>query len=146
MTTPDVATLQRRIDHAIHAATRIRQQLADLHTTAWEPTTATTEPGNRVSGGQQDHSPRSGPPIAKHLWNRTQTELARIEDVIVGLERAITGYFMVTAILEPTRGSLIHAAEHDRLLAKQRARQAAGQYTPATLIDQPGHPGKHRPT
>lgn len=144
MSARDVDQVARRIDHLTHAAARIRNQLADLHSIAWEPSTATTEPGQRVNGGQADHAPRSGPDVAKHLWRRAEIELARCEDLLVGLERAVTGWFMVTAILEPTRGSLIHAAEHARQLANQRARKAAGEYTPTRLVDQPPHPGKHR--
>ena len=139
----DVAALQRRIDHLTRAAGRIRAQLADLHSTAWEASTATGD-GERVRGGQQDHSPRSGPDLAKHLWRRCEAEVGRCEDLLVGLERAVTGWFMVTAILEPTRGSLIPQAEHDRLLAAQRARAKNGEYTPTRLMDQPPHPGKKR--
>lgn len=139
----DIVAIQRRIDHLNHAAARIRAQLADLHTTAWEASNATIE-NERVRGGQADRAPRSGPDPAKHLWRRCETEVARCEDVLVGLERAVTGWFMVTAILEPTRGSLIPEAEHDRLLAKQRNRAKNGEYTPARLVDQPAHPGKHR--
>lgn len=140
----DIVNLQRRVDHLTRAATRIRAQLADLHSVAWEPSTATTDPSERVSGGRGDNSPRSGPDVAKALWRRSETELARVEDILVGLERKITGWFMVTAIVEPTRGSLIPAAEHDRLLAAQHTRAKNGEYTPARLIDQPPHPGKHR--
>lgn len=139
----DIAALQRRVDHITRAAARIRAQLADLHSIAFEPSTATGD-NQRVRGGDQDRAPRSGPDVAKALWARTETELARVEDILVGLERKITGWFMVTAILEPTRGSLIPAGEHDRLLAKQRDRQKNGDYTPTRLIDQPTHPGKKR--
>lgn len=144
MTPRDVATLQRRIDHLTHAATRIRQQLTDLHTVAWEPTTATTDPGNRVSGGTRDHHPRSGPDVAKHIWARTEHEIERCENILVGLERAITGWFMISAVIEPSRGSLITAAEHARRLARQDQARRDGDYVPARLVDQPPHPGKHR--
>ena len=137
----DVNALTRRIDHLAHAAARIRTQLADLHSIAYEPSTA-TDPGDRVRGGQPDRSPRSGPDVAKHLWNRTSLELTRCEDILVGLERAITGWFMVSAAIEPSRGSLIPASEHDRLLKNQRARAKAGEYTPTRLVDQPTHPGR----
>lgn len=140
----DISALHRRIDHLTRAASRIRTQLADLHSIAYEPSTATTEPGQKVRGGQTDHSPRSGPDVAKHLWSRAELELARCEDTLVGLERAVTGWFMVSASVEPSRGSLIPAAEHGRLLKKQRARRAAGEYTPAPLVDQPQHPGANR--
>lgn len=138
----DITNAQRRADHATHALSRIRAQLADLHSVAWEPSNATDN--DRVRGGAQDHSPRSGPDIAKHLWNLTEHELERAEDILVGLERKITGWFMVTAILEPTRGSLITREEHDRQLANQRTRANNGEYTPARLVDQPTHPGKKR--
>lgn len=140
----DITNLQRQVDHLTHAAGRIRNQLADLHAIAYEPSTATTDPCERVSGGTTDHSPRSGPEAAKALWRRTETLITNCEAVLVGLERAVTGWFMVTAILEPTRGSLIPAAEHARLLAAQRARAKNGQYTPARLVDQPAHPSKGR--
>lgn len=144
MTARDVANLHRRLDHLTHAAGRIRQQLADLHTIAWDPSTAPTDAGERVSGGTRDHSPRSGPDVAKALWKRSETELARCEDILVGLERKITGWFMVTAILEPTRGSLITAGEHTRRIRRQDQARRDGDYVPTRLVDQPPHPGKHR--
>ena len=144
MTPRDVDALARRIDRLTRAAARLRAQLADLHSVAWEPTTATTEPSERVSGGRGDHSPRSGPDVAKALWRRSEAEVGRAEDLLVGLERAVTGWFMVTAILEPTRGSLISAGEHARRLARQDRARRDGDYVPARLVDQPAHPGKHR--
>lgn len=141
MTPPrDVSALTRRVDHLTRAAGRIRNQLEDLHSVAYDPSTATTDPGDRVSGGTRDHAPRTGLDAAKALWGRAETELARAEDLLVGLERKITGLFMVTAILEPTRGSLITAAEHARRLKRQEQNRRDGDYTPARLVDQPPHP------
>lgn len=144
MTARDVAALQRQVDHLTHAASRIRQQLADLHSIAWDPSTATTDPGDRVSGGTRDHTPRSGPDVAKALWSRTETELGRCEALLVGLERKITGWFMVTAAIEPSRGSLITAGEHARRIARQNQAIKDGDYVPTRLMDMPDHPGKHR--
>lgn len=144
MTARDVVALQRRIDHLTHAAGRIRQQLADLHSIAYEPTTATTDPADRVRGGQRDHTPKSGPDVAKALWGRAETDIGRCEDILVGLERAITGWFMVSASIEPSRGSLITAAEHHRRLTRQDQARRDGDYVPTRLVDQPPHPGRHR--
>lgn len=144
MTARDVAALQRRVDHLTHAAGRIRAQLADLHSIAWDASTATTDPGDRVRGGTPDHSPRSGPDVAKALWRRSELEVGRCEDLLVGLERAITGWFMVSASIEPSRGSLITAGEHHRRLARQDQARRDGDYVPTRLVDQPNHPGKHR--
>lgn len=159
MTARDVDHLQRRIDHLTRAADRIRAQLADLYTLAYEPAVHDNErsraPGfesRPPPGAQRDH-PGLGtkPPDrisrrdqAHHLWERTDQDLCRCEAILVGLERAVTGWFMVSSAVEPTRGSLIAAADHDRLLAAQRVRENAGEYTPARLVDQPDHPGAHR--
>lgn len=144
MTPRDVAALTRRVDHLTHAAARIRQQLADLHSIAWDPSTATTDPADRVAGGTRDHTPKSGPDIAKHMWARAEHEIGRCEDILVGLERTITGWFMVSAVLEPSRGSLITAGEHARRLVRQDQARRDGDYVPARLVDQPPHPGRHR--
>lgn len=156
----DVDRLARRIDHLTRAAARIRAQLADLHTLAYEAGSAGLDGTNNrpafesrpPPGANRNHPnigrPTSGPisrrDQAHHLWDRTEHELARCEDILVGLERAVTGWFMVSAAAEPSRGSLIAAGEHARLLANQRARRAAGDYTPTPIIDQPTHPGAQR--
>lgn len=155
----DIATLQRRIDHLTRAATRIRAQLADLHGLAYEAAVHDNEP-HRAGGFESRPPPgadRDHPDIgtkpprrisrrdqAHHLWTRTTDEIRRCEDILVGLERAVTGWFMITTILEPTRGSLITADEHARQLANQHTRAKNGEYTPARLVNQPPHPNKKR--
>lgn len=67
------------------------------------------------------------------------------EALLIGLDRSVTGFFMVSAAVEPTRGSLITGEEHDRLLANRRRRQAAGEYTPTPLVDQPRNHVGRRP-
>jgi hypothetical protein len=145
MTARDVDLLAHRLDTATRAAVRIRQHLHDLHCLAYETARRNTEPDH----GQFESRPPPGwRPIddrAKTLWARTQAEISRCEDILIGLERDVTGFFFAYATSpEPSRGSLISAGDHDALLANQRARAAAGGYTPARLSDQPPHPGKRR--
>lgn len=155
----DIETLRRRIDHLTRAAARLRAQLADLHGIAWEPAVHTTEPTRNGTfesrpppGAHRDHPDiGSRPPgrisrrdQAHHLWDRTSQEIRRCEELLVGLERTVTGWFMVTAAVEPTRGSLIRADDHDALLAARNRRQSRGEYTPSPVVDQPAHPGKNR--
>ena len=136
----DIRLLQRRIDSLTRSATRIRQHLADLHWLAWEK--PTTDQAN-VKQTRTDHTPKTGDPRALHLWSRLSIELGKVEDMLIGLERQVTGYFYAgSSSPEPSRGSLHSFADHQQLVANQRRRRAAGQYTPAPLIDQPHHPGK----
>ena len=159
MTARDVDHLARRIDHLTRAAGRIRTQLADLHVLAFEAAVHDTEQSrstgfeSRPPPGADRDIPDLGtkPPRrigrrdqAHHLWARAETELARVEKILVGLERAVTGWFMVTSAVEATRGSLIHADDHEQQLVNQRRRANNGEYTPAPLVDQPRHPGAGR--
>lgn len=136
MTARDVDLLAHRLDSLTRAATRIRRHLNDLHTLAWE---ASVAPQERISGGKTDWAPKSGDPRSKRLWERLTVEAGRAEDVLVGLERDVIAHFYAGSCSpEPTRGSLISAAEHARLLATQRVRPD----TPTLLVDQPAHPGR----
>lgn len=145
MTARDVDLVQHRIDSAVRAATRIRAHLHDLHALAYEAQRRNTEPDH---GAFESRPPPGWQPVdgqSKQLWARTQTELGRVEDILVGLERSVTAHFFAhSASPEPSRGSLISAAEHQRLLTNQRARAAAGEDVPARLGDQPSHPGRNR--
>jgi hypothetical protein len=138
MTPRDVDQLTRRLRTLTRAADRLRAHAADLHSLGWEPARGDTE---KVNGGGTDHTPRAGDPRARQLWDRITLEVGRAEDLLVGLERAVTAHFYAhSSSPEPSRGSLISAAEHAQLLAKQQARTD----TPARLIEQPPHPGRHR--
>jgi hypothetical protein len=145
MTARDVDLIQHRIDSAVRAATRIRTHLHDLHALAYEAQRRNTEPDR---SGFESRPPPGWQPIdgqSKQLWGRAQTELGRVEDILVGLERAVTAHFYAhTTTPEPSRGSLISAAEHAQLVDKQQARAAGGDYVPARLADQPPHPGRIR--
>jgi hypothetical protein len=144
MTARDVDLLQHRIDTATRAATRIRQHLHDLHALAHENARRNTEPDHGAFDSRPPPGWRPTDDRAKTLWTRTQTEISRCEDILVGLERAVTAHFYAYAPSpEPSRGSLISAAEHDAQLARQRTRTTNGEYTPARLGDQPQHPGKN---
>lgn len=138
VTARDVDLLAHRIDSLTRSATRIRRHLADLHSLAWEkPVTDRVA----VHESKTDHTPRAGDPRARHLWERITLEAGRCEDLLVGLERdVIAHFFAYSQSPEPSRGSLISAAEHAQLLAKQRVRPD----TPARLVDQPQHPGRRR--
>ena len=138
----DVQLLTRRIDSLTRAAEKIRRQLVDLHVLAYEPA---TRDDVQVRASRTDFTPRAGDLKAQHLWSRISLQICQIEDTLVGLERQVTATFYArSSSPEPSRGSLISRAEHDQLLANQRARRANGQYTPAPLIDQPQHPGAQR--
>jgi hypothetical protein len=143
MTARDVDLLAHRVDTLTRAATRIRAHLHDLHCLAYETARCNTEPDRT---GFESRPPPGWRPVddrAKSLWSRAQTEIGRVEDVLVGLERDLVAHFFAySSNPEPSRGSLHSAAEQDQLLANQRARAAAGQYTPTRLGDQPAHPGK----
>lgn len=138
MTARDVELLTRRLRTLTRAADRIRAHAPDLHSLGWEPQQGDTE---KVNGGTTDHTPRAGDPRARHLWDRITLEVGRAEDLLVGLERAMSALFFAGSTNpEPSRGSLHSSAEQDQLLAKQRARPD----TPVRLVDQPPHPGRKR--
>lgn len=138
MTPRDVDALTRRLRTLTRAADRLRAHAPDLHGLGWEPHHGDVE---KVNGGATDHTPRAGDPRARHLWERLTVEVGRCEDLLVGLERDVVAHFFAhSSSPEPSRGSLISAAEHARLLANQRGRPD----TPARLIDQPSHPGRQR--
>lgn len=139
----DVWLLTRRIDSLTRAAASIRRHLHDLHVLAYEPA---TRDDVQVRASRTDYTPRAGDPRAQHLWSRISLQVCQVEDLLVGLERQLTAHFYArSASPEPSRGSLISRAEHDQLVANQRARRTNGEYTPVPLIDQPQHPGKGRP-
>lgn len=135
----DVVTLQRRIDHLVRAANRIRAHLPDLHSAAWEHPNTSHE---KVRETKTDYVPAVADmaPPGRALWQRVERDLEHAETLLVALERSVTGLFMVTAAVEPSRGSLISRAEFDQLRANQRRRPD----TPARLVDQPQHPGAKR--
>jgi hypothetical protein len=132
----DVELLRRRIDTLVRAASDLRRHAADLHGLGWEKAVADVE---KVNGGSADHSPRAGDPRARRLFERIFNEVAQMESELVGLDRSMTALFYAgSSSPEPSRGSTISIAEHDRLLANQRRRSD----TPARLVDQPSHPGR----
>lgn len=134
----DVETLRRRIDIAARALARIRTHAGDLHSLGWEPAVAEAE---KVSGGAVDHTPRSGDPRARRLFDRMLEDISSFESEIVGYDRVMMALFTTRAERpDPTRGSTISVAEFDRLRERQRARGDA----PARLEPQPDHPGKRR--
>lgn len=145
----DVHYLTRRIDTLTRAATAIRRHLPDLHVLAHEPMVTTTEP-SRATGFESRPPPGANHDSpyrdrSQHLWSRISLQVGQIEGILVGLERQLTAHFYAgSQSPEPSRGSLIPAAEHDTLLAKQRARRAAGEYAPTPLVEQPRHPGAGR--
>lgn len=145
MSPDDVYLLTRRIDTLTRTATSIRRHLADLHSLAYDAQRSDSEPDR---AGFEERPPpgyRLEPSKAQHLWSRISLQVGQVEDILTGLERQLTACFYARSQSpEPSRGSLISRAEHDMLLANQKARRAAGQYTPAPLIDQPHHPGAQR--
>lgn len=136
--TDEVATLCRRIDILVRAATRIGRHAGDLHALGWEPATVEVE---KVNGGRADHAPRTGDPRARKLFDRILVDISAMESELVGYDRLMVALFTARAERpDPTRGSTISVAEHDRLLAAQKARPD----TPARLEPQPAHPGKRK--
>lgn len=137
--TSDVATLRRRIDTLVRAATKLRAHAADLHGLGWEKAVVDVE--NVASGKPESKPPGGGDPRARKLFERIVSEVAQMEAELVGLERSMTGLFYAgSSNPEPSRGSTISREEFDRQLGRQRARGDA----PARLVDQPGHPGVRR--
>jgi hypothetical protein len=138
MVARDVDTLRMRIDHLMRSAGRIRDHAADLHAIGWEPHHGETE---KVNGGTPDRLPRTGDRRARRLFAAMNEEVLKAEAELVGLERVMFAIFFAgSENPEPSRGSLIPAAEHDRLLARQRTRGDS----PVRIVDQPAHPGKRR--
>jgi len=134
----DVHLLVRRLDALTRTIAEVQRHLADLHYCGWERPT-----GDHVAVKETktDHTPKAGDPRARELWSRISLQTGQVEATLIGLQRQLTGYFYAhSSNAEPSRGSLISRAEHDRLIANQRARRAAGEYTPAPLTEQPSHP------
>jgi hypothetical protein len=154
VTARDVDLLAHKVDTLTRAATRIRAHLHDLHALAFETQRRNTEPDGTGfesrpppgwKGGHEHSDGTWTPDRSRQLWDRIAHEVSRVEDILVGLERDVLAHFFAhSANPEPSRGSLISAAEHQRLLANQRTRAAAGEYVPARLADQPPHPGRRR--
>lgn len=135
----EVHELRRRLDGLVRSANRIRAHTPDLFDLGWAAEVTGAE---KVAGGREDHSPSIGDPRARHLFERIAAAVEAAEATVLGLERDMLSLFYAGgAPATPTRGSLIAAAEHARLLAAQRARDD----TPARLVDQPAHPSKGRP-
>lgn len=132
----DVEVLVRKLDSLARSAARLRANACDLHDLGWEAATTGEE---KVAGGGADYSPRAGDPRARSLFERISAGVASVEAELVGYDRAVHALFFArSANPEPSRGSLISADEHGRLLAKQRQRPD----TPARIVDQPVHPGR----
>lgn len=139
---PDIDQLRRRLDTLTRAATSLRTHAADLWIFGWEPT---SHDGEHVAGGNTDWAPKTGHPAARKLFDRIAVNVAQMEAELVGYERTMKALFFAgSSSAEPSRGSLIPAAEHQRLLADQRSRAADGQHVAARLVDQPQHPGQNR--
>ena len=140
MTGSDVDFLARRLRSLEHCAGRIANHLDDLHALAYEPSARNTEPDR---GGFESRPPpgwKPEPNRAQELLAVLTRVVANSEAAVIELERQMMGIFFAgSSNPEPSRGSLISAAEHDELLARQRARTP-----PARLVDQPPHLGKHR--
>ena len=145
MIDPDVTAAHRHLDRLCDTARHLRAHLADLHNLGWQPTTGERLNVDDDQRGKTDWTPRSGNPRARKLFDRITHEVASIASELVGLDRQMTGLFRAgTDRAEPTRGSMITAGEHARLLINQQGRAAAGEFTPVRLDDQTPHPGKHR--
>jgi hypothetical protein len=138
MTLSDIDLLRRRLDTLTRAATHLRAHLPELHHLAWErPVTDRVQ----VQESKTDFTPKAGDPRARRLLDRIAIEVGRCEDILVGLDRAMSAQFFARSTNpEPSRGSLISAREHTDLIANQKTRPD----TPARLVDQPTHPGAHR--
>lgn len=135
----DTDDLRRRLDTLTRAANRLRAHCRDLHDLGWEPHIGETLEGD--TPGYESRPPRAGDPRARRLYERICAEVASSEAELVGLDRQMTALFTARAERpEPTRGSTISLAEHDRLRAAQRRRDD----TPARLEPQPPHPGRRR--
>lgn len=137
----DITHLRRRLRTLIRAANNIAAHIDTLHSLAYDATRGDTEPDRAGFESRPPPGYRTETTRAQHMWARTNLEIGRCEDLLVGLERDLAGcLFAGSSNAEPSRGSLISAAEHERLLTNQRGRPD----TPARLVDQPRHPGAKR--
>lgn len=133
----DIAYIQRRINTLTRAATDLSRHLPELHALAYDAHRTDTEPDRAGFESRPPPGWRAEPTRAHQLWDRIRLEIGRCEDILVNLDRELhAAFYAGTTNAAPSRGSLISAAEHQRLLANQRARSDA----PARLVDQPNHP------
>lgn len=137
----DITDLRRRLRSLARSASKIADHLDTLHSLAYDANRGDTEPDRSGFESRPPPGYQVEPSRAQHLWQRTQLEVSRCEDLLVGLERDLTAcMFAGSSSAEPSRGSLISAAEHERLLTNQRSRGDS----PARLVDQPRHPRAKR--
>jgi hypothetical protein len=140
MTTRDVDFLTRRLRSLERCAARIASHVDDLHALAYEPGACNSEPDRTGFESRPPPGWRPETTRAQELWGVLIRVVGNSEAAIVELERQVLATFFAGSISpEPSRGSLISVAEHDQLLARQRARASS-----ARIVDQPPHPGRQR--
>lgn len=140
MTPRDVDDLARRLRSLERSAGRIRDHVEDLHAVAYEPVARNSEPDRTGFESRPPPGWKPEPNRAQDLWAVLVRVAANSEAAIVELERQMMAVFFAgTSTPAPSRGSLISAADHDELLARQRARTST-----ARLVDQPTHPSAGR--
>lgn len=138
MTARDVDRLRDQLTASAAAAARLCAHLDDLHSLAWEQHVGDFE---HVSGGA-DHPgvETTGDLRARTLWARLCATAVDL-DTLAPLERSILNYFTAGPSPDPTRGAIISKGEFAAAQRRQRARQAAGEYTPTPIEQQPGWGG-----
>ena len=134
----DVDFLARRLRSLERSAARIAGHIDDLHALAYEPVSRTTEPDrsgfeSRPPPGWQADTNR-----ANELFGTLTRMIVNTEAAFVDVERQLMGLFFAgSSTPDRSRGSLISAAEHDQLLAKQKTRTRS-----VRIVPQPDHPAK----
>ena len=143
----EVEALHRRLNSLARTAARIANHLDDLHALAYEPVSRTTEPDRSgfesrpPPGWKPGHENRDGtltPNRANELFGTLTRMIFNTEAAFVDVERQLMGLFFAgSSTPGRSRGSLISAAEHDQLLARQKTRTRS-----VRIVPQPDHPAK----
>lgn len=135
----DVAALQRRLNSLARSAGRIANHLDDLHALAYEPSNRNTEPDRSGFESRPPPGWRADTGRAHQLLEELGRVIVTSEATLIELERQMMAVFFAGSTSPPpSRGSLITAEEHDRLLANQRRTRNA----PIRIVDQPHHPAR----
>lgn len=139
MTAPDVDRVRWQLTVGSEAAARLCVHLEDLHDQAFL---------RQVSAPYETSGNAWPPPGVENVGSdRARTLWARLcatavdLDTLAPLERSILNYFSAGPSPEPTRGAIISKGEFGAAQRHQRDRNAAGEYTPARIEEQPGWGG-----
>lgn len=121
-------------------AEALRRVAADLEAMAFE---AGVTGGEKVTATRVDYALDTvGDHFARKVYVALCHRAREADDILAGLRATTLNLMSKGGSAEHTRGSLISADEHDRLVGRQRDREERGDYTPARMQAQPRHPGR----